>query len=130
MALPWVRLDSSIASHDKILALLSDPSPKKWQAVSSYIFALGWAGEHGTNGRVPHSALPFIHGTPATARLLVKYSLWDEQPTGAGYEIHNYATRQELTHVSEAKRLAAATASRKANCVRWHGPDCHCWKSG
>lgn len=127
MALPWVRLDSSIASHDKILALLDDRSPNKWQAATSYMFALGWSGEHGTDGRIPLSALPFIHGTAATARLLVKHGLWDE--LDSGYNIHNFAERQELKIVSESKRAAAATAGRKANCVRWHGPDCHCWKT-
>src|SRR5437868_7186513 len=61
MSLPWVRLDSNIASHDKILALLSDPSPKRWQAAASYMFALGWSGDHGTDGRIPQAALPFVH---------------------------------------------------------------------
>lgn len=123
MTLPWIRLDSSIASHDKILALLSDPSPKKWQAVASYMFALGWSGEHGTDGRIPLSALPFIHGTDVTARLLVKYHLWEEHDV-TGFLIRNYAERQELSVVTDAKRLA----SLKANCVRWHGKDCGCWK--
>ena len=126
MALPWVRLDSSIASHDKVLALLSDPSPKKWQAVSSYMFALGWSGEHGTDGRIPTSALPFIHGTPQTARLLVKYGLWDEHDI-TGYRIHNYAERQQTRVVGDAKKDAAKQASRKANCTRWHGLNCGCW---
>lgn len=129
MALPWVRLDSSIASHDKILALLSDPSPKRWQAVSSYMFALGWSGEHGTDGRVPTSALPFIHGTAVTARLLVKYGLWTEQETGLGWEIRNYTERQELNVVTEGKRAAAAAAGRKSACLRWHGKDCGCWRN-
>ena len=127
MALPWVRLDSSIASHDKILALLSDPSPKKWQAVSSYMFALGWSGVNGTDGRIPTSALPFIHGNAQTARLLVKYGLWTEIDAG-NYAIRNYAERQQLTLITEAKRAAASTAGRKAACVRHHGPDCGCWK--
>ena len=127
MALPWVRLDSSIASHDKILALLSDPSPKRWQAVSSYMFALGWCGEHGTDGRVPTSALPFVHGTTGTARLLVKYGLWDEHDI-TGYRIHNYAERQQLLSVSDAKRATLTKAARKANCIRWHGEECGCWE--
>lgn len=126
MALPWVRLDSSIASHDKILALLSDPSPKRWQAVSSYMFALGWAGVNGTDGRVPTSALPFVHGNANTARLLVKHGLWVESKNG--YEIHNYATRQQLTLVTEGKRAAASAAGRKAACIRHHGDECGCWK--
>ena len=44
MGLPWVRLDANIATHDKMLALLADPSPQKWQAAASYMFALAWAG--------------------------------------------------------------------------------------
>ena len=127
MALPWVRLDSSIASHDKILALLDDPSAKKWQAVASYMFALGWSGEHGTDGRIPTSALPFIHGTTQTARLLVKYGLWIEVDK-ANYAIRNYAERQQLTIITEAKKAAASAAGRKAACVRHHGEDCGCWK--
>jgi len=125
MALPWIRLDSSIASHDKMLALLSDPSPKKWQAAASYMFALGWSGVNGTDGRVPTSALPFIHGTTQTARLLVKYGLWID---AGNYVIHNYAERQQLTVITETKRAAASAAGRKAACVRHHGPDCGCWK--
>lgn len=126
MALPWVRLDATIGHHDKILALLSDPSPKRWQAAFSYVCALGWAGEHGTDGRVPAVALPFIHGNPATSRLLVKYELWKETLTG--YEIHNYAMRQQLNDVSEAKKAAQSAGAKKGNCQRFHGPDCGCWK--
>ncbi len=51
MGLPWVRLDSNIASHDKILHLLSDPSPKRWQAAASYMFAMAWSGGQGCTAR-------------------------------------------------------------------------------
>lgn len=130
MPLPWVRLDSSIASHDKILALLSDPSPKRWQAVSSYMFGLGWSGQQGTDGKVPSSALPFIHATTATARLLVKYGLWDENGTGTGWTIRNWAERQQAVAMTDEARTRLSAAGRKANCVRWHGEDCGCWKQG
>lgn len=126
MALTWVRLDANIASHDKILALISDPSPKRWQAATSYMCALGWAGGQGTDGFVPKPALAFVHGTPATAQLLVKYGLWESGLHG--WQIRNYAERQELAVITETKRVAAQIASRKANCTRWHGPDCGCWK--
>lgn len=129
MPLPWVRLDSSIASHDKVLALLSDPSAKRWQAIASYMFALGWSGQQGTDGQVPASALPFVHGNASTARLLVKYGLWDENAVGTGWVIRNYAERQQLVMITEAKRAGATAAARKANCVRWHGKDCGCWKN-
>jgi hypothetical protein len=126
MALPWVRLDANVAQHDKILALKADPSPKKWQAIASYFFALGWSGGQGTDGFIPAYALESVHGTPQTARLLVKYKLWEEAV--AGYRIRNYEARQELAIVSEAKRAAQSAGARKANCVRWHGKDCGCWK--
>lgn len=126
MALQWVRLDCNIAAHDKILQLLSDPSPKKWQAASSYMFALGWAGGSGTDGHIPTAALPFVHGTPFTARLLVKYRLWEEAT--AGFQIRNYDHRQELSVVTAAKRAAQSAGAMKANCRRHHGPDCGCWR--
>jgi len=126
MALPWVRLDSNVGSHDKVLGLICDPSSKKWQALASYFVALGWAGGQGTDGFVPRNALGFVHGTPQTARLLAKYGLWEEATNG--WHIRNYEERQELTIVTESKRVAAQMASRKANCARWHGPDCYCWK--
>lgn len=122
MSLPWVRLDSHIASHDKILNLLADTSPKRWQAAFSYVCALGWSGDQGTDGRIPRNALPFIWGTPQTARLLVTYRLWKEST--AGWEIVNYAERQELSVITAGKREARRVAAEKANCSRWHGPDC------
>lgn len=127
MALPWVRLDANISSHDKVLRLLSDPSAKRWQAFTSYVCALGWSGGHGTDGHVPKAALPIIHGNAATARLLVTYGLWAE--TGvSGWQIVNYATRQELEVITEGKRAAKQLAAEKGNCVRWHGP--LCWVVG
>ena len=126
MALPWVRLDSHIGSHDKILGLVNDPSPKRWQAAFSYVAGLGWSGDQGTDGRIPEVALPFIHGTAATARLLVKYGLWDEGI--ACWHIHNYAERQELSVVTAGKREMKRMAAEKGNCSRWHGPKC--WKEG
>lgn len=129
MSLPWVRLDSSIASHDKTLALLSDPSPKRWQAMASYVFGLGWCGEHGTDGRIPTAALPFIHGTPATAALLVAHALWEPLPDGTGWQVHNFVERQEMATVTELKRAAQKRAAKRTNCIRYHGPHCGCWES-
>jgi hypothetical protein len=127
MALPWVRLDANIASHDKMLHLLADPSPKRYQAAASYMFGLAWSGGTGTDGHIPVTALPFIHGTQVTARLLVKYHLWVEAT--AGWQIRNFDQRQELTIVSESKRAAQRAGALKANCRRFHGPDCGCWRN-
>jgi len=127
MPLPWVRLDTNIATHDKFLALLADPSPRRYQAGLSYVFALGWSGGQGTDGHIPTAALPMIHGTTATARLLVSYGLWDNGSTG-GWQIHNYAERQQLAATTDAIRAAQRAGALRANCVRWHGPDCGCWQ--
>jgi hypothetical protein len=126
MPLSWVRLDANIASHDKILALLSSSARQKHHAFTTYICSLGWCGGQGTDGFVPSAALPFVHGNVTTARLLVKYGLWDEGI--GGWQIRNYAERQQLAVITETKRLAAQIASQKANCTRWHGKDCGCWK--
>lgn len=126
MSLPWVRLDSHIASHDKILALLADPSPKRWQAAFSYTCALGWSGDHGTDGAIPVTALPFIHGNKVTARLLVTYRLWEEGLTG--WQIPNFTSKQEMAAVTAGKREAQRVGGAKGNCIRHHGPDCGCWR--
>lgn len=126
MALPWVRMDVNMPSHDKILALLSDPSPKRWQAAASYQFSIMWSGGHGTDGHIPAAALPFVHATTTTARLLVVYRLWREET--AGWSIVNFAERQELEVITAAKAEGRRVAAEKANCKRWHGPSC--WKQG
>ena len=126
MALPWVRLDTNIATHDKILDLLADPSPKRWQAAFSYCASLAYSGGHGTDGRIPKAALPFVHGNPTTASLLCKYRLW--QARTADWVIVNYATRQELTETTDAKRQAQSLGGKKSRCIANHGPDCGCWE--
>ena len=127
MSLPWVRLDSNIASHDKVLRLLSQKDG--FRAVAIMMFAFGWSGAHGTDGHIPAVALPLIHATDKHAAMLVEVGAWEPAEDG-GWLIHNWAERQELDVISEAKRAAARIRARKANCIRWHGPDCGCWKAG
>lgn len=130
MSLPWFRVDTGLASHDKILALIADTHPRRWQAAFSYVCAIGWAVDHATDGRIPPAALPFVHGTVSTARLLVIDrgfgKLWQED--SSGWEIVNFGVRQELSAITAGKNEARRVAAEKANCTRWHGPDC--WKSG
>jgi len=126
MALLWARLDVNIGSHDKVLSLLADPSAKRWQAYASYMTAIGWSAGHGTDGRIPTAALPFVHGNVATARLLVKHGLWLEHP--AAWEIKNYAEYQVLSDVDERTVEGKKKGAAKANCRRWHGADCGCWE--
>ena len=128
MTLPWFRMDTGFSSHDKILNLLDDRAPPatRWRAAFSYVAAIDWSVAKGTDGRIPANALPLVHGTANTARLLVKHGLWEERLTG--WKIHNYERRQALSrdvaHDYELRR----EAGRRAACRRWHGDDC--WVEG
>ena len=131
MSLPWVRLDSNIASHDKVVPLLSLRDGHK--AFTLYVCALGYAGGHGTDGFISRDILPFIHGSERLAQMLVdargradKAGLWEI--ADGGWTIHNYAVRQELTTITAIKDNARRQASAKANCTRWHGSACECWR--
>lgn len=125
MGLPWVRLDTNIGQHDKILLLKAQPNG--WRAFGVYILALAWSGGQGTDGLIPRHVLTSIDCTPKIANQLCDVRLWEHAPDGA-YVIRNYATRQELEIVSEGKRASAKLASAKANCTRWHGAACGCWR--
>lgn len=125
MSLPWVRLDANIATHPKMLDLLDRPGGQRAAAV--YMFSLGWSGGHSTDGRIPRTALPMVHGRPGDAAALVDSGLWETD--GDGWIIHNFAQRQELALVTEVKRRAQRLAAVRTNCIRWHGPECGCWES-
>jgi hypothetical protein len=124
VSLPWVRLDSSIATHDKILRLLKERDG--YRAFTLYICALGYAGGHGTDGFVPREALSLLHGTERQATTLMYHRLWEVDPAGEGYRIRNFDQRQEVEMVRAMKRLGA----KKGGCRKNHGPDCQCWKDG
>jgi ribonuclease I len=127
VSLPWVRLDSNIASHDKTLKALSARGGHR--AMCVYMFALGWSGGHATDGHIPTAALPMLHGTKADAELLTAVGLWEEETDG--WHIHNYAQRQETKDITDAKRAQASAAGRKSACVRkGHPTGCTCWMPG
>jgi DNA primase large subunit len=127
MALPWARLDSNIHAHDKILSLLDASARQKWQAFALYVFALGWSVGQETDGRIPKSALKMLHGSTECARLLVEHRLWTN--VEAGWEIVNFAERQQLSDETYTIRKAQHLGGLKGNCVRHHGPNCGCWRN-
>ena len=124
MTLPWFRVDSGIATHDKVLRLLAER--EGYRAFTVYICSMGYAAQHGTDGFIPRYALPHLHGTDRHAQLLVEARLWNY--ADGGWEVHNWTARQELAVVTEAKRQAQRLGARRTNCVRYHGKDCGCWK--
>ena len=124
MALPWIRLDTTMPDNPKILGLLAERDGHR--AAFVWVCCLTYCGKHGTDGFIPRAALPMIHGTAATARLLEKYGLWDEVRTG--WQIHNFEKRQSLSAAADLVRQSKVKASIKGNCVRHHGAECGCWK--
>ena len=124
MSLPWVRLDSSIYTHDKIVLLLS--AKDGWRAYGVYTFSLAFAGGHATDGHIPRHVLPILRGTDRHAEMLVDHGLWEHAENG--WRIHNWDTRQELALISEMKRQNKRLAGRKSQCVQRHGPECGCWR--
>jgi hypothetical protein len=125
MSLPWVRLDSNIFTHDKVLWLLAQKDG--WHAYGVYTFSLAYSGGHSTDGLIEAHVLPAIRANARTATLLVEAGLW-LHAGGGSYMVKNWDQRQELALITETKRAASRLGGRKRACQRYHGPDCLCWK--
>ena len=124
MGLPWVRLDTNIASHDKILDLIGR---RNGRAIAfSYICCLAYSGANETDGRIPRTALGFVHATKSEMETLVEVGLLEPVPTG--WQVVNYGERQQLRAFTEDIRTAQSVGGAKGNCLRHHGPDCGCWR--
>lgn len=120
----WVRLDTNITQHDKMLTVMANKDGHR--AAAMYMFGLAWCGLANSDGRIPAVVLPMIHGTAKHAEMLVDAGLWEADDTG--YIIPNWAERQELSDITEEKHRARVANGYKGVCVRDHGPDCGCWK--
>ncbi len=79
MGLPWVRLDTQLASNPKVLELVDN---RRHKAAFAYVCGLGYSGVHGTDGYLPSNCLPFIHATRTDAQHLVEVGLWVPAPGG------------------------------------------------
>lgn len=109
--LPWVRFDTSLPDNPKILELLELKDGRAAGFV--YCCSLAYAGKHGTDGFIPRWALTRINGRPADAKRLVEVRLWHE--VDGGWEIHDWAEKQESNEETQARRARA----QKAATVRW-----------
>jgi hypothetical protein len=113
MTLQWVRLETSLPDHPKVLALIEG---KKHKSVMVYVLGLAWCGRHELDGFIPKSALKFIHASQKDAENLCLVGLW--RPTDMGYEINGWGEFQPTsTERKDAKKRAVAAAY-----ARWH-PD-------
>lgn len=116
--LPWARLDTNLPTHDKVLELVGVGAKGK-AAGFVYVCAIAYAVGHGTDGFIRRAALPFIHATPADARLLVDARLWT--PVEGGWQIANYGTRQAAGMSAQVLSEVRAQAGRKGAEARWGG---------
>lgn len=113
MALPWVRLDTGLPDHPKMLALLGG---KKHRAAVAYMFGLAYSGRHELDGFIPEAALPFIHATKADALALCEVGFWHARQ--GGYEINDWADYQPSSDETAKRKESARLAAMK----RWR-PD-------
>jgi hypothetical protein len=127
MALPWVRLDANIASHDKIVELVGERDG--YRAAWVYVCAIGWSGGQGTDGVIPKAVLPLIHGNERIAQMLVNHRLWEYGEDAKHYIIRNWSERQQLNNVSVSMRSSMREGGRRGACMRWHEPGCTCWQT-
>lgn len=117
MPLPWVRLDSNIATNPKILVLLAER--EGYRAAFVYVCSLGYCGGHETDGFIAREALGFVHARKRDADLLVKHRFWLERH--GGWQIHEWGKYQQLVAETEAIREELSMNGQQANNARWAG---------
>ena len=121
MTTPWIRLESGIAHHPKILDLIER---KAHRAALGYVFGLTYCGAQETDGYIPAAALPLIHVTKKDAEHLIDVGLWE--PAVRGYTVRGWLEYQPSKAVWDSKR----EAGRKGACSRWHAEGCTCTTGG
>lgn len=114
MALPWVRLDTSIFDNPKFLVLFGQ---KKYRAVVTYIAAMTYSGKHETGGFVQREVLPLLQGSPKVMQDLVEIELL--RPVRGGWEINGWDEFQ-LTSEEIRKRREKAQNAAAARWAKHH----------
>lgn len=110
MALPWVRLDTAMFDHPKLLGLFAGG---KHRAALVHVAGMAYAGKHETAGFIPREALMYIQGRAADAKDLVAADLWSE--SAGGWDINGWDEYQLMSDEAVARREKA----KKAAAVRW-----------
>ena len=120
--LQWVRADTNVNTHDKILELVGMGAKGK-AAGFVYWMSFTYAGAHDTSGLIKKAVLPFLHGTTADARMLVDARLWT--PVEGGWQIVNYGTRNVVgaaqQAIADSIRVAQSEGGKKGAEKRWDG---------
>jgi hypothetical protein len=115
MGLPWVRLDTQFPSNPKILELAAN---KQHKAAFVYLCSLAYAGQHGTDGFLPATCLPFIHSTKTEATQLVAVGLWHADSGGwcingwDEFQVSDEAAKKRRERAQKGGRAKAAKAAQ------------------
>jgi hypothetical protein len=112
MSLPWIRLDTALPDHPKILALIGHKDGRATAFV--YICGMAYSGRHGTDGFIPREALPRINGRQSDADRLCDVGLWKDAG-GFGWEINGWDEYQ----ASDQSTKERSERARRAAEIRW-----------
>lgn len=115
--LPWVRIDSDLAQNPRIVEMIGDHGQRGIAASFVFVCSIGHCAAHNTDGEIKRHVLPFIHGTPQLARLLVEAGLWEQD--GNGWRIPKYEDHQPTRETRDAAAAARSAAAKKAADARW-----------
>jgi hypothetical protein len=116
MGLPWIRFDTNMPMHDKVITL-AGYGDKGLAAAFVYVASLAYAGANATDGYIPRGALPFVHGKPAHVRLLLEVRLWEQ--ADKGWRIRNYGDRNVVGTVQQVISEGLSEAGKKGAAARW-----------
>lgn len=108
--LKWIRLDTTMFEHPKLLYLKED---KQYKAIVVHLEGMSYSGRHGLAGYIPKAALRIIGATSQDAGRLVTSGLW--APAPGGWQINNWDEYQ-LADEDAQKRSEKA---QKAAAARW-----------
>ena len=115
MSLPWIRLDTALPDHPKILALVDGHKEGRASAFV-HICAMAYAGRHGTDGFIPREALSRINGRSSDADRLCEAGLWHKED--GGWTINGWTEYQ----ASDASTQERSERAKKAAAARWGKP--------
>ncbi|MCA4754796.1 hypothetical protein H8Z60_19905 [Mycolicibacterium fortuitum] len=111
--LPWIRLQTTIFEHPKVLILKED---KQWKAIVAYLECMTYSGRHGLAGYVPKTAIRLLHITAGDVAKLVNEGLLAAAPGGwqiNGWDEYQLADPESLARSEKAKKAAAARWGRR-----------------
>ena len=111
MALPWIRLDTSMPDNPKLLGLLTEKDGHR--AAFVWICCMAYAGKHETAGFIPREAVSRVNGRSADMARLVAAGMLTE--CAGGWDVKGWDEYQLSDESASARRERA----KKAAAARW-----------